>query len=80
VLLSGILLRYFVGLAPASAAQTGASIWRLSLLFGLGPGLMLLASTALIAPYKLSRTATRRIQSQLATRSAARNFQTADKE
>ncbi len=75
VLLSGVLLRYFVGLAPASIAQTETSVSRLSLMFGLGPGLMLLASIALIAPYKLSRTTTRRIQSQLAAGAAVR-FQT----
>jgi Na+/melibiose symporter-like transporter len=66
VLLSGILLEYFVRLAPASAVQTQGAVGRLSLLFGLVPGLMLIGSLILIFPYNLGRAATRDIQRRLA--------------
>lgn len=70
VLLGGTLLQYFVRLAPGSSVQTPGVIGRLSLLFGLAPGLMLLGSLALIVPYKLSRAATRDIQHRLAERAS----------
>jgi glycoside/pentoside/hexuronide:cation symporter, GPH family len=66
VLLAGVLLQYFVRLAPASAVQTPDTVGRLSLLFGLAPGLMLIGSLILIMPYNLGRSATREIQRRLA--------------
>jgi GPH family glycoside/pentoside/hexuronide:cation symporter len=66
VLFGGFLLQYFVRLVPASPVQTPGVIGRLSLLFGLAPGLMLLGSLVLIVPYNLSRAATRNIQRHLA--------------
>jgi melibiose permease len=68
VLLAGVLLQYFVRLAPASAVQTPDTVGRLSLLFGLAPGLMLIGSWILIMPYNLGRSATREIQQRLAGR------------
>lgn len=67
VLLAGVLLQYFVRLAPASPVQTQDAVGRLSVLFGLAPGLMLIGSLILIRPYNLGRCATRQIQQRLAT-------------
>ncbi len=66
VLLAGVLVQYFVRLAPGSAIQTPGAVGRLSLLFGLAPGLMLIGSLILILPYNLGRSATRQIQQRLA--------------
>jgi GPH family glycoside/pentoside/hexuronide:cation symporter len=68
VLLGGFVLEYFVRLAPASAVQSPETINHLAILYGLVPGLMLVASIVLISPYALSRNTTLAIQRTLATR------------
>lgn len=70
VLVGGFILEYFVHLTPGSAVQTPLTVSRLALVYGLAPGAMLLGSIALISPYALSRSATRRIQRTLAARSS----------
>jgi GPH family glycoside/pentoside/hexuronide:cation symporter len=68
VLLAGLVLQYFVRLAPGSAVQSPVAVNHLAILYGLVPGLTLLASIVLISPYNLSRTTTLSIQRTLATR------------
>ncbi len=70
VLLGGFVLEYFVRLAPGSAVQSPVTVSHLAILYGLVPGLMLVASIALISPYALSRTTTLAIQRTLATRTS----------
>ena len=70
VLAGGFALQFFVKLTPGSAVQTPLTISRLSILYGLLPGAMLLGSIALISPYALSRNATKGIQRNLAARTS----------
>jgi GPH family glycoside/pentoside/hexuronide:cation symporter len=65
VLVGGFVLQYWVRLTPGSAIQSPLTVSRLAILYGVGPGLMLLGSIALISPYALSRSATEHIQRKL---------------
>jgi glycoside/pentoside/hexuronide:cation symporter, GPH family len=66
VTLAGLMLHYFVRLAPASATQTSAVTERLGVAYGLVPGFLAAVAAVLILSYPLTRSAVRGIQRQLA--------------
>jgi Na+/melibiose symporter-like transporter len=68
LLMAGVLLHFFVRLAPGAASQTPTAVERLGLLFGFLPGLMLVIAVSFILPYGLNRLAVRSIQQQLGDR------------
>ncbi|MGH9593891.1 MAG: MFS transporter, partial [Bryobacteraceae bacterium] len=68
LLIAGLLLNFFVHLAPAASSQSPAAIERLGMVYGPLPGVMLVAAALLIVPYGLDRKAVQNIQEQLARR------------
>jgi glycoside/pentoside/hexuronide:cation symporter, GPH family len=68
LLVAGLLLNFFVRLAPGAATQTPGAVERLGLIYGPLPGIMLVAAALLILPYGLDRRAVRQIQQRLAER------------
>lgn len=67
LLLAGILLDHFVKLVPGVTPDSAARV-RIGLIYGLIPGLLLLASAILLTRYGLDRKAVVRIQSELRAR------------
>ncbi|MFB3827311.1 MAG: MFS transporter [Bryobacteraceae bacterium] len=65
---SGVLLSHFVHLAPGSARQSPEAVERVGMIYGLVPGVLLLAAAAALWPYRLNRRAVNRIQTALAVR------------
>jgi GPH family glycoside/pentoside/hexuronide:cation symporter len=68
LLIAGLLLNYFVHLAPGVSTQTPATVERLGMVYGPLPGTLLVLAALLIVPYRLNRKTLRRIQDQLAER------------
>jgi glycoside/pentoside/hexuronide:cation symporter, GPH family len=68
LILAGLLLSFFGRLAPAASPQAPAAASYIGLSYGLVPGILLVAATLMILPYKLNRGSLRSIQSQLAER------------
>ena len=68
LVLAGLLLSFFGRIAPAAAPQAPAAAGYIGLSYGLVPGVLLVAATLMILPYKLNRGALRAIQNQLAER------------
>src|SRR3984885_3927518 len=68
LVLAGLLLSFFGRLAPAASPQAPAAAPYIGLSYGLVPGILLVAATLMILPYKLNRASLRAIQSQLAER------------
>ena len=68
LLCAGLLLSFFRHLAPAASPQAPAAAPYIGLSYGVIPGVLLIAATLMILPYKLNRAALRAIQSQLAER------------
>lgn len=65
VLLSGLLLNFYVGLAPGSATQSPQVVSRIGVSFGLVPALILFLSALLVLPYRLRQGEVERIQAAL---------------
>ncbi len=70
VIVAGLILQYFVRLAPGTATQTPATAARLGLAYGFAPGLLAVVAAMLILSYPLNRGAVVEIQRRLATRRA----------
>lgn len=68
LVLAGLLLSFFGRLAPAASPQAPASAGYIGLSYGLIPGILLVAATLMILPYRLNRNSLRTIQGQLAER------------
>jgi GPH family glycoside/pentoside/hexuronide:cation symporter len=68
LLLAGLLLSFFRRLAPPASPQAPAAAGYIGLAYGVVPGVLLVAATLMILPYRLSRASLRTIQSQLAER------------
>jgi GPH family glycoside/pentoside/hexuronide:cation symporter len=68
LVLAGFLLSFFGRLAPAASAKAPAAAGYIGLSYGVIPGLLLVAATLMILPYKLNRSSLRRIQVELAER------------
>jgi GPH family glycoside/pentoside/hexuronide:cation symporter len=68
LVLAGLLLSFFGRLAPAASPQAPAAAPYIGLSYGLVPGILLVAATLMILPYKLNRASLRAIQTQLAER------------
>ncbi len=68
LLVSGVLLHYFVQFRPGDAVQTTQSIERVGMVYGLLPGAASLVAAALIAGFPLHRRAVEDIQGRLALR------------
>jgi GPH family glycoside/pentoside/hexuronide:cation symporter len=68
LVLAGLLLSFFGRLAPAASPQAPAAASYIGLSYGLVPGILLVAATLMILPYKLNRSSLRAIQGQLAER------------
>jgi GPH family glycoside/pentoside/hexuronide:cation symporter len=66
VLVTGVLLDWFAGLAPGQAEQTALTIERIGLLFGVLPAALLLAAALAILGYQLDRRRVVAIQARLA--------------
>ena len=70
VLVSGLLVDHFAGLAPGQMAQTAHTIDRLAMLFGPLPAALALIAALLFLGYPLTHQRVREIQAQLARREA----------
>jgi GPH family glycoside/pentoside/hexuronide:cation symporter len=68
LILAGLLLSFFGRLAPAASPQAPAAAPYIGLSYGVVPGVLLVAATLMILPYKLNRDALHSIQSRLAER------------
>jgi GPH family glycoside/pentoside/hexuronide:cation symporter len=68
LVLAGLLLSFFGRLAPAASPQAPAAAGYIGLSYGLVPGVLLVAATLMILPYKLNRNSLRAIQRQLVER------------
>ena len=75
LILAGLLLSFFGRLAPAASPQAPAAASYIGLSYGVVPGILLVAATLMILPYKLNRASLHSIQRQLSERrtSADRN-------
>lgn len=71
LLLAGLLLNFFVHLAPSASTQTPQAVERIGLLYGPLPGVLLIAAALLIVPYGLDRRAVQSVQEQLMERRRA---------
>jgi len=71
LVLAGLLLSFFGRLAPAAAPQAPAAAAYIGLSYGLVPGVLLVAATLMILPYRLNRGSLQAIQVQLAERRIA---------
>jgi GPH family glycoside/pentoside/hexuronide:cation symporter len=70
MLLTGVLLNYFVHLKPGNAVQSPAAVARVGALYGLLPAAIGLVGALCIRMYKLDETRVRRIQKELRHRRA----------
>jgi GPH family glycoside/pentoside/hexuronide:cation symporter len=68
LVLAGLVLSFFGRIAPATSAQAPATAPFIGLAYGVVPGVLLLAATLMILPYKLNRGKLGTIQGQLAER------------
>ena len=68
LILAGLLLSFFGRLAPAASPQAPAAASYIGLSYGVVPGILLVAATLMILPYKLNRTTLHSIQRQLSER------------
>lgn len=68
LLVAGVLLHFFVRLAPGAASQSPEAVERLGMLFGMLPAAILVMAVSFVLPYGLNRRAVRDIQQQLAER------------
>jgi Na+/melibiose symporter-like transporter len=75
LILAGLLLSFFGRLAPAASPQAPAASAYIGWSYGLVPGILLIAATLMILPYKLNRSALRAIQSRLAVQRNAESRQ-----
>jgi len=68
LILAGLLLSFFGRLAPAASPQAPAAASYIGLSYGVVPGILLVAATLMILPYKLNRASLHSIQRQLSER------------
>jgi GPH family glycoside/pentoside/hexuronide:cation symporter len=68
LVLAGLMLSFFGRIAPAASPKAPAAAAYIGLSYGVVPGLLLVAATLMILPYKLNRSSLRKIQVQLAER------------
>jgi len=72
LVLAGLLLSFFGHLAPAASPKAPAAAPYIGLAYGVVPGILLVAATLMILPYRLNRGSLRAIQGQLAERRASK--------
>ncbi len=70
ILLAGVLLDRFVGLAPGNPRQSSLSVYRIGVVYSVVPAVLFLAAAVLMLPYKLTRARVETIQRQLHQRRA----------
>ena len=68
LVLAGLLLSFFGRIAPAASPQAPAAAPYIGLAYGVVPGVLLVAATLMILPYKLNRGSLRAIQGHIAER------------
>ncbi|MCI0557090.1 MAG: MFS transporter [Nitrososphaera sp.] len=68
VLVTGILVDWFAGLVPGIADQSGLTVNRIGLLYSVVPATLVIASGGLMLRYRLTRSRTVSIQTELRTR------------
>ena len=68
LMLAGLLLSFFGRLAPAASPQAPAASSYIGLSYGVVPGVLLVAATLMILPYRLNRDSLRGILRRLAER------------
>jgi len=70
LLTAGLLLQFFVHLAPGAVSQTISTVARLGMVYGLVPALLMVLAALAVIRYDLSRVRMSQIQRELAQRDA----------
>jgi len=70
VLVGGALMDYFAYLTPGAAEQSETTVYRIALVYGGAPALLLLGAVAAVTGYHLDSAAVAEIQSRISERSA----------
>jgi GPH family glycoside/pentoside/hexuronide:cation symporter len=65
-LLTGVLVDWFAGLVPGQATQSPETVWRVGLLYGVLPAMLLCMAAALTCRYTLGQARVLTIQAELA--------------
>jgi glycoside/pentoside/hexuronide:cation symporter, GPH family len=68
LLLTGVLVERFVGLAPGPSGPSAQTVWRIGALYGAVPAGLILAAAAAARPYRVGRREMAAIQLQLEQR------------
>jgi glycoside/pentoside/hexuronide:cation symporter, GPH family len=65
VLIGGALMDYFAGLIPGATDQSPETVWRIALVYGAAPALLLLMAVLVMFGYRLNRAEVASIQARL---------------
>ena len=65
ILIGGALMDFFAGLTPGAAVQSPQTVWRIALVYGAAPALLVLGAVIAITGYRLNRVEVASIQDRL---------------
>ena len=71
VLLAGVLLDYFVKLAPGTLAPSTATVYRIGIVYSVVPSILFMMAALIMLNYKLTRTKVESMQAELQLRRIA---------